>query len=150
MRTGISLCFLLLLASRAGLHAAEPTKPNIVVFLADDMGWGDSATYGNKLIRTPNLDDLAAQGVKFTQCYSALRCLLAISFSDPDRADSVSEEVAMRGKWKLLALGGKPVELFDVDSDPNEQRNVMDDHPDLVASLTAQLREWLNAPRTIK
>lgn len=59
-------------------------------------------------------------------------------------------EVAMRGKWKLLALGGKPVELFDVKSDPNEKRNVIDDHPDLVASLTAQLKEWLRAPRTTK
>jgi arylsulfatase A-like enzyme len=49
----------------------EPPKPNIVVFLADDMGWGDSATYGHELIQTPNLDRLAAQGVKFTQCYSA-------------------------------------------------------------------------------
>jgi len=56
-------------------------------------------------------------------------------------------EVAMRGKWKLLALGGRPVELFDVESDPNEQRNAIDNHPDLVASLTAQLKEWLNAPR---
>ncbi|MEM7391580.1 MAG: sulfatase-like hydrolase/transferase, partial [Verrucomicrobiota bacterium] len=46
-------------------------RPNFVVFLADDMGWGDSATYGHPLIKTPNLDKLAAEGVKFTQCYSA-------------------------------------------------------------------------------
>lgn len=59
-------------------------------------------------------------------------------------------EVAMRGKWKMLALGGKPVELFDIESDPNEQRNVLDDHPDLVASLTGQLKDWLNAPRITK
>ena len=57
-------------------------------------------------------------------------------------------EVAMRGKWKLLALGGKPVELFDIEADPNEQRNVIADHRELVASLSAQLNEWLNAPRT--
>ncbi|QDT08284.1 sulfatase [Planctomycetes bacterium K23_9] len=57
-------------------------------------------------------------------------------------------EVAMRGKWKLLALKGEPVELFDIESDPNEQKNVIDDHPDLVASLSAELNEWLNAPRT--
>lgn len=50
---------------------SESSKPNIVVFLADDMGWGDSATYGHPLIQTPNLDKLASQGVKFTQCYSA-------------------------------------------------------------------------------
>ncbi len=59
-------------------------------------------------------------------------------------------EVAMRGKWKLLALRGQPVELFDVEADPNEQRNVIDDHPDLVASLADQLQQWLNAPRTPK
>lgn len=53
------------------LHAADQSRPNIVVFLADDMGWGDSATYGHPVIKTPNLDKLASQGVKFTQCYSA-------------------------------------------------------------------------------
>ena len=61
----------LLLIPQAGLWSAEPSKPNIVVFLADDMGWGDSATYGHELIQTPHLDKLASQGVKFTQCYSA-------------------------------------------------------------------------------
>jgi len=57
-------------------------------------------------------------------------------------------EVVMRGKWKLLALDGKPVELFDIESDPNEMQNVLADHPELVTSLTTQLREWLDAPRT--
>ncbi len=59
-------------------------------------------------------------------------------------------EVAMRGKWKLLALGGKPVELFDIEADPNEKSSVLEDHPDLAASLTAELNEWLNAPRITK
>ena len=49
----------------------EFERPNIVVFVADDMGWGDSGTFGHKLIKTPNLDKLAARGVKLTQCYSA-------------------------------------------------------------------------------
>lgn len=66
------------------------------------------------------------------------------------KPEPFATEVARRGKWKLLALRGKPVELFDVESDPNEQQNVIDDHPDLVASLNAELREWLNAPRTTK
>ena len=56
-------------------------------------------------------------------------------------------EVALRGKWKLLALGGKPVELFDIEADQNEQRNIMAEHPDLVTSLAAELNEWLNGPR---
>ena len=38
----------------AGQSAADPVKPNIVVVVADDMGWGDSAPYGHKLIQTPN------------------------------------------------------------------------------------------------
>ncbi|MCL4146984.1 UNVERIFIED_CONTAM: hypothetical protein GTU68_051252, partial [Idotea baltica] len=70
MRTKLTL-LLLLLCPLANIQAEEPAKPNIVVFLADDMGWGDSGTYGHELIKTPNLDKLASQGVKFTQCYSA-------------------------------------------------------------------------------
>jgi len=70
MRT-ILLTLLLLCSPATGLLGDQPDKPNVVVFLADDMGWGDSATYGHKLVQTPNLDKLASQGVKFTQCYSA-------------------------------------------------------------------------------
>ncbi|WP_372796966.1 sulfatase [Pontiella sp.] len=56
----------------SGLAAeAETARPNIVVILADDMGWGDSGTFGNELIQTPNMDRLASEGVKLTQCYSA-------------------------------------------------------------------------------
>ncbi len=50
---------------------ADVVRPNIVVFVADDMGWGDSGTYGHELIQTPNMDKLAAQGVKLMECYSA-------------------------------------------------------------------------------
>ena len=46
-------------------------KPNIVVFLADDMGWGDSGCYGSEKILSPNIDKLASQGIRFTQAYSA-------------------------------------------------------------------------------
>ena len=47
-----------------------PAKPNVVVILADDLGWGDLGCYGQKKFQTPNLDKLAAAGVRFTQCYS--------------------------------------------------------------------------------
>ncbi|MDO6489634.1 sulfatase-like hydrolase/transferase [Colwellia sp. 6_MG-2023] len=53
------------------LAATTKFQPNIIVVMADDMGWGDSATYGHKTIQTPNLDKLATQGAKFTQGYSA-------------------------------------------------------------------------------
>lgn len=65
------LAAFLLLAPVGARAAADSSKPNIVVFLADDLGWGDTSPYGHPEIKTPNLARLAAQGVKFNQCYSA-------------------------------------------------------------------------------
>ncbi len=53
--------------------AAAAERPNIVVMLVDDMGWSDIGCYGSE-IPTPNLDQLAAGGVKFTQFYNTPRC----------------------------------------------------------------------------
>ncbi|HEX5104898.1 MAG TPA: sulfatase [Pirellulaceae bacterium] len=57
------------LATSVTLVAAE--RPNIVVILCDDLGYGDLGCYGHPAIKTPNLDALAAQGMRFTDCYSA-------------------------------------------------------------------------------
>lgn len=55
----------------APVSAAEPVaRPNIVFILADDLGWRDLGSYGSSWHRTPNLDRLAQQGVRFTQAYS--------------------------------------------------------------------------------
>src|SRR5688572_24625671 len=56
---------------RAADTPAEPRRPNIVLFLADDLGYGDLGCYGHEKIRTPHLDAFAKQGVRLTQCYSA-------------------------------------------------------------------------------
>jgi arylsulfatase A-like enzyme len=48
-----------------------PSRPNVVFILADDLGWGDLSCYGRPDYRTPNLDLLALQGIKFTDAYSA-------------------------------------------------------------------------------
>ncbi len=45
-------------------------KPNIIFIMADDMGYGDAGCFGGKLIRTPNIDQLASEGMRFTQCYA--------------------------------------------------------------------------------
>jgi arylsulfatase A-like enzyme len=51
--------------------AAPEPPPNVVLILADDLGWRDLACYGSKLYETPNIDALARDGVRFTQAYSA-------------------------------------------------------------------------------
>ncbi|MGC3969196.1 MAG: sulfatase-like hydrolase/transferase [Pirellulales bacterium] len=50
--------------------AEKAFKPNIVFILADDLGYGDLGCYGQKVIRTPNLDRMAAEGLRFTQFYA--------------------------------------------------------------------------------
>ncbi|AWW32875.1 N-acetylgalactosamine 6-sulfate sulfatase (GALNS) [Echinicola strongylocentroti] len=53
-----------------GQQDKTPKKPNIIYILADDLGYGDLGCYGQDKILTPNLDDMAASGVKFTQHYA--------------------------------------------------------------------------------
>src|SRR5437867_1152847 len=49
---------------------APPRKPNIIFILADDLGYGDLGCYGQTRIKTPNLDKLAAEGIRFTSFYA--------------------------------------------------------------------------------
>jgi arylsulfatase A-like enzyme len=70
----ILLLTALLLAPLGALHAAEPkpgAKPNVIVILADDLGWADLSCYGSTFHESPNLDKLATQGMRFTQAYSS-------------------------------------------------------------------------------
>ncbi len=61
--------FLLLLLLALPLRAAD-RKPNIIFILADDLGYGELGCFGQKLIATPNLDRMAAEGLKFTRFYA--------------------------------------------------------------------------------
>ncbi len=75
MNTRINNCFsgvvLLALCTISGfLNAADAGRPNFVFILADDLGYGDLGCYGREDIRTPNLDRLARQGVRFTNHYA--------------------------------------------------------------------------------
>lgn len=64
---------LLLTAGMATAAAVTPPRPNILVILADDLGFSDVGCYGGE-IATPNLDRLAAAGLRFSQMYNATRC----------------------------------------------------------------------------
>lgn len=56
--------------SHTGFAKNEKSKPNIIYILADDLGYGDLGCYGQKIIKTPNIDRLAEQGMLFTQHYA--------------------------------------------------------------------------------
>ncbi|GAA4443561.1 arylsulfatase [Novipirellula rosea] len=58
---------LLGLSSAMGI---EPSRPNIIFIMADDLGYGDLGCYGQQLIETPNIDRLATEGIRFTQAYA--------------------------------------------------------------------------------
>ena len=63
----LSICVICVICG--SLLSAEP--PNVVILFADDLGYGDLGCYGHPSIRTPHLDRMAAEGMKFTSFYSA-------------------------------------------------------------------------------
>ncbi len=82
------------------LPAAE--KPNIVVIMADDLGWGDASCYGANSIKTPAIDQLAAEGLRFTSGYcSASTCT-------PTRYSLLTGNYAFRAKNTGIAPPNGP------------------------------------------
>lgn len=82
--------------------ADESAKPNIIVILADDLGYGDVSCYGATAIRTPNIDRLAAEGLRFTSGYcSGSTCT-------PTRYSLVTGTYAFRTKGTGIAPPNAP------------------------------------------
>ena len=93
-RSWLRLAALLLLSA----IVATAQKPNFVVIFADDLGYGDLGVYGSTTIRTPNLDRMAAEGMRFTDFYAAA------PFCSPSRASLLT------GRYPVRA--GVPYVLF--------------------------------------
>src|SRR3954471_21003842 len=70
MRFPTLLLFTALSLLASSPAAAAPRTPNIVVILADDIGYGDLSCYGATKVKTPNLDRLAKEGMRFTGAYA--------------------------------------------------------------------------------
>jgi len=95
----LTLCF----GGMAKVQASD--APNFVIFLADDLGWGDLACYGNPVIQTPHLDKFASEGVRFTQAYSAC------GVCSPSRSSILTGRTPYRnGVWRWIP-GGSEVHL---------------------------------------
>ena len=86
-------------ASDAGGNDSE--RPNIVIIMADDMGFSDAGSYGGE-IDTPNIDRLAARGLRFTQFYNTSRCV-------PTRASLLTGQYAHKaGVGRMTRDQGEP------------------------------------------
>lgn len=78
--------------------AANSTRPNIVLIMTDDLGYGDVGCYGATKIKTPNVDRLAAEGVRFTQGYAPS------STCTPSRYSLMTGEYAWRQKERKNSI----------------------------------------------
>lgn len=100
-----------LLAQEAAFAAAKGKraqgKPNIIYILADDLGYGDLSCYGQKKFKTPNIDRLAAEGMKFTTHYAGFtvcapsRCCLMTGLHTGHAQITANKEVQPEGQWPL-------------------------------------------------
>jgi arylsulfatase A-like enzyme len=91
--------------------AAADAKPNVVLFLVDDMGWMDSGVYGSQYYETPNIDRFAKRAMRFTQAYSNPLC-------SPSRASIMTGKHPTR-HGILTASGHQPPQPADFDFMPD-------------------------------
>ncbi len=98
------LLSLLTLALGAPLPAPA-ARPNIIFIVADDLGWADLSSYGSQYYETPNIDSLAAAGMKFTSAYACPNCA-------PTRAALMSGQYAPRTGIYTVGSGARGLEKF--------------------------------------
>lgn len=88
-----------LFASAGASVSAERRPPNVIVILADDLGYGDVSAYGRTRVRTPNIDRLAASGVRFTDGY------VTAAVCGPSRAALLTGRQQNRYGWEFNPVG---------------------------------------------
>src|SRR3954469_22065592 len=98
-----SSCLVLVALCCPALVAAEAKKPNLIVFLSDDVGYGEYGFQGNKEIPTPNIDSIAKNGVRFTQGY------VAATYCSPCRAGLMTGKYPTRFGHEFNEGGGTGV-----------------------------------------
>ena len=86
-RSGVAAAILAAMMTAGA--TAEAGRPNVVLFLVDDMGWMDCGVYGSKYYETPNMDRFATQAMRFTQAYAQPLC-------SPTRASILSGQYTSR------------------------------------------------------
>ncbi len=142
MRLLAVLCALLP-AGAAPSSGAQPQRPpNFVFILADDLGWADLAIYGSDLHETPNLDRLAAQGLRFTDAYAAA------PVCSPTRASLMTGKYPARLRmtiWREGALrppGNTPLAPPQAASDLPHSEVTLAEVLQQAGYLTAHIGKW--------
>ncbi|HBU58883.1 MAG TPA: N-acetylgalactosamine 6-sulfate sulfatase, partial [Verrucomicrobiales bacterium] len=85
----------------------EAAKPNVVVILTDDQGWGDLSLNGNRDLDTPNIDSLARDGAKFDRFFVCAVC-------SPTRAEFLTGRYHVRGGVYSTSAGGERLDLDEL------------------------------------
>ena len=83
---------------------AEPARPNFLIVLTDDQGWGDLSLNGNRNLSTPNVDSLARAGARFDRFYVCPVC-------SPTRAEFLTGRYHPRGGVYSTSAGGERLDL---------------------------------------
>lgn len=96
------IVILLLLSCREGTEMR--TKPNVILIVSDDQGWGDLSVNGNSNLKTPNIDRLAKEGVQFSRFYVSPVC-------SPTRAEILTGRYHPRGGVYSTSEGGERLDL---------------------------------------
>jgi arylsulfatase A-like enzyme len=104
MRSLISLCFLCCIICWACTSEREPQKPNVIIILTDDQGWGDLSIQGNTNISTPHIDALSAEGATLKNFYVCAVC-------SPTRAELLTGRYHFRGGVYSTGGGGERLDL---------------------------------------
>lgn len=92
----------------------EKVRPNVIFILADDLGWTDLSCYGSRFYETPNLDQLAKEGVRFTNAYAAC------PVSSPTRASFQTGKYPARLHLTDYIPGG-----YSIPSRKNRLKNIV-------------------------
>ena len=131
----------------ATLHADQP---NIIFIFIDDMGWGDLGCYGNDFIDTPRLDQLASEGMRFTDAYAAgavcspTRC--AVQSGQNQARIGITAHIP--GHWRPFERvieyldGTGDIEIYHLAQDIGEENNLIEGRKGKVADLKKKLANW--------
>lgn len=146
------LCLLLTAFPGRSAPAAD-RPPNIVFVIADDLGYAELGCYGQEKIRTPHLDRMAAEGMRFTQHYAGnavcapSRCVLMTGrhagHAHVRNNREMRNRVSSSETTPEIFGGQEPnprIALYNLETDVGEEHDVFAEHPQIVAQIEEIMR----------